>query len=233
MNIFKRLFNFFQSRANSMTDNLEDSVFIIEEKLEEMKADLSENIAHLGKIQALSIERNHEFKMDLNEIENFEKKAIDIIKKGQENEINKENTEKLAKEALFKKEEILAKIDATKDERDKLNQKVKSLQETVELIKTNISDWENELKILKAEIKVNQAEKNINQQMTELENMGTADKLEALKESILQYEMLSDSTIEAQDDELISLGNDIDFTLNEAETKASLALKKLKDQLEL
>tara|TARA_Y100000815_G_scaffold229480_1_gene218851 strand:+ start:6359 stop:7018 length:660 start_codon:yes stop_codon:yes gene_type:complete len=213
-----------------MIDNQDKPVDIIEQKLEYMRADLSNNIEYLRKVKALAIRAKNDSDNYVAEAEENENEAISILKKVQLNQIDIYEGNRLAKDALIKKEALLAKAKVTTAERNKLDYKVELLKGTVAVITSNISDYEKELDALKAEIKIIEAEQNINKQMTHLDAQSIDSRLKFLKEKTQQFEYLKEQPDDVPDD-YINLDDDIDFTLDDTVSKANEELKKLKEQL--
>ena len=225
MNIFKRLFKFFQAKANAMVNNLEDPEDLIEQKLEDLRAELSKNLESLSKIKALAIRTKNESDLYSSKAKGYEIQAIAVLKKAQRDELDADEADRLAKEALIKKETLSAKIKATVAECERLDYKVELLKGTVGVIKSNILDWENELKLLKVE-------QNINEQMAHRDTLSIKSRLEFLNEKTAQSQHLN-----AQPDDItdapINLDDDIDFTMDTTTSKVNEALKKLKEQLDI
>jgi len=226
MNIFRKLFIFFQAKANTMIDNQYELEDAIEEQLNRLKEELSYTTEHLNKVKALAIRVKNDNDEYASKAKKSENEAVAILKKVQLNQIDLYEGDRLAREALIKKEALLAKVKATAAERDKLDYKVELLKGNVAMIQSSISDWEKELDTLKAEIKLIEAEQNINKQMTHLNAQSIDDRLKFLKEKKQEFQDLKE-----QPDDYIYLDNDIDFTLDDTVSKANEDLKKLKEEL--
>ena len=102
----------------------------------------------------------------------------------------------------------------------------------METIKGNISNWENELKTLKARVKVSDATKNVNKQMAELDSTGTVSMLERMKEKVAQDEALAEAYGDLADSKT-SVDDEIDAAADMTEAKLDDDLAKLKEQLGL
>lgn len=226
MNIFRKLFNFFQAKANTMIDNQYELEDAIEEQLNRLKEELSYTTEHLNKVKALAIRVKNDNDEYATKAKKSENEAVAILKKVQLNQIDVYEGDRLAREALIKKEALIAKAKATAAEHDKLDYKVELLKGNVAMIQSNISDYEKELDTLKAEIKLIEAEQNINKQMTHLNAQSIDDRLKFLKEKTQEFQDLK-----AQPDDYINLDDAIDFTLDDTVSKANEYLKKLKEEL--
>ena len=106
------------------------------------------------------------------------------------------------------------------------------IQGTIQTIKDNISNWENELKTLKARVKVSDATKNVNKQMAALDNTGTVSMLERMKEKVAQEEALAEAYGDIADTNK-SIDDEINAAADTSEEKVDDELAKLKEQLGL
>ncbi|WP_028887725.1 PspA/IM30 family protein [Tenacibaculum ovolyticum] len=232
MNIFKRLFKIGQSETNSAIDNMEDPIKMTEQGIRDLRDDLKEGLESLAQIKALAIRAKNDLDELTSKAEDYQQKAILILQKAKTGSLDTNEADRLAKEALIKKEEASKQVSNSQLEAEKLNTSVSQLEHNVDEIKNNINKWENELKTLKARVKVSKATKNLNKQMAEIDNSSTVAMLERMKDKVNQEEALAEAygdiakSSKSIDDEL----NDaIDFTENNADND----LAKLKEQLGL
>lgn len=232
MNIFKRLFKIGQAEANSAIDKMEDPIKLTEQGIRDLRSDLEKSLESLAQIKALAIRAKNDIESYTSKAEDYQQKAMLILKKAQNKELEMNEADRLAKEALIKKEEASQEISRTKIEAEKLDSSVAQLEKNVQEIKNNINKWENELKTLKARVKVSKATKNLNKQMAELDSSSTVSLLERMKDKVAQEEALA----EAYGD-IASSTKTIDDELNSAldlkESNAENDLAKLKEQLGL
>ncbi len=230
MNFFKRLFKIGEAEANSAIDKMEDPIKMTEQGIRDMKVDLDKSLEALAQVKALAIRAKNDTDEFTAKAEDYQQKAMLILKKAQSGDLDTSEADRLAKEALVKKEEALQHVTRGKGETEKFNGSVSQLEKNVEEIKQNISKWENELKTLKARVKVADATKNVNKQMAEIDSSSTVSMLERMKDKVNQEEALA----EAYGD-IASASKSIDDELNKAaditETTAEDDLAKLKEQL--
>ncbi|WP_237275008.1 PspA/IM30 family protein [Tenacibaculum ovolyticum] len=232
MNIFKRLFKIGQSETNSAIDKMEDPIKMTEQGIRDLRDDLKEGLESLAQIKALAIRAKNDLDELTSKAEDYQQKAILILQKAKTGSLDTNEADRLAKEALIKKEEANKQASNSQLEAEKLNTSVSQLEHNVDEIKNNINKWENELKTLKARVKVSKATKNLNKQMAEIDNSSTVAMLERMKDKVNQEEALAEAygdiakSSKSIDDEL---NNAIDFTENNADTD----LAKLKEQLGL
>lgn len=232
MNVFKRLFKIGQAETNSAIDNMEDPIKMTEQGIRDMKEDLDKSLEALAQVKALAIRAKNDQEEFQNKAEEYQNKAIIILKKGHSKEIDSAEADRLAKEALIQKEAADKQVERAKEESAKFDTNVAQLQKTIQSIKGNISNWENELKTLKARVKVSNATKSLNKQMAEIDSTGTVSMLERMKEKVAQEEALA----EAYGD-IANASKSIDDEINKAadtsSAKANDDLAKLKEKLGL
>ncbi len=232
MNFFKRLFKIGEAEANSAIDKMEDPIKMTEQGIRDMKIDLEKSLEALAQVKALAIRSKNDTEEFASKAEDYQQKAMLILKKAQSGDLETTEADRLAKEALIKKEESLQHVTRGKSETEKFEGSVSQLEKNVEEIKQNISKWENELKTLKARVKVSAATKNVNKQMAEIDSSSTVSMLERMKDKVNQEEALA----EAYGD-IANASKSIDDQLDKAaditKSNAEDDLEKLKEQLGL
>ncbi|AFR34874.1 PspA/IM30 family protein [Riemerella anatipestifer] len=230
MNILKRLFRIGNAETHAAIDKLEDPIKMTEQGIREMKDQLSKSIDALAQVKALAIRRKNEQTALENQAEEYQSKAIILVQKGMKEEMPTEEADRLAKEALKKKELSLADSKIAETDRKKLESDVEKMQANINTLKSNIAKWESELKTLKARVQVSQVTKDINQKMSQLSNDSTIGMLEKMKEKVLQQEAVADAY-----GEIANASKSIDEEINQAadtsNAKAETALAALKEQL--
>ena len=230
MNIFKRLFSIGKAEAHSAIDKMEDPIKLTEQGIRDMKKDLDKSLESLAQVKAMAIRANNDKEEYALKAEDYQNKAMLILKKAQKGELKAENADRLAKEALIKKEESQKNAARTSAESEKFNTSVAQLEKNVGEIKSNISKWENELKTLKARIKVSKATKNLNKQMAEIDSSSTVSLLERMKEKVEQDEALAEAYGDIANDSK-SIDDELNAAIDTTEVSAESDLEKLKKQL--
>jgi len=232
MNIFKRLFKIGQAETNSAIDKMEDPIKLTEQGIRDMKLDLEKSMEALAQVKALAIRAKNDQETYQNKAKEYQDKAIIILKKAHNKEMEAAEADRLAKEALKQKEASEKQVEQAKSESAKFDNNVAQLQKNVQAIKSNISNWENELKTLKARVKVSNATKNLNKQMAELDSTGTVSMLERMKEKVAQEEALAEAYGDIAN-ATKSIDEELDAAADTTEAKADDELEKLKEQLGL
>ena len=195
-----------------------------------MKQDLDKSLEALAQVKALAIRAKNDQDEYQNKAEEYQSKAIIILKKAHNEQMDAAEADRLAKEALLKKEEAQKQVEQAKIESEKFDGNVAQLQKNIQNIKANISKWENELKTLKARVKVSNATKSLNKQMAELDSTGTVSMLERMKEKVAQEEALAEAYGDIASSKK-SIDDELDKAADLTTEKAEDELEKLKSQL--
>ncbi|PNW26660.1 PspA/IM30 family protein [Formosa algae] len=230
MNIFRRLFKIGEAETNSAIDKMEDPIKMTEQGIRDMKSDLEKSLEALAQVKALAIRAKNDQDEFQNKVDEYQNKAIIILKKAQAEELEVAEADRLAKLALVQKEGAEKQLLRAKEESVKFDNNVDQLQKNIQSIKSNISNWENELKTLKARVKVSNATKNLNKQMAELDSTGTVSMLERMKEKVAQEEALAEAYGDIAGASK-SVDEEIDNAVDTSKAKADNDLEKLKEQL--
>jgi len=230
MNIFRRLFSIGKAEAHSAIDKMEDPIKLTEQGIRDMKQDLDKSLEALAQVKAMAIRANNDKEEYALKADDYQNKAMLILKKAQKGELKAEDADRLAKEALIKKEESQKNATRTTAEAEKFNTSVAQLEKNVNSIKSNISKWENELKTLKARVKVSNATKNLNKQMAEIDSSSTVSLLERMKEKVEQDEALAEAYGDIANDSK-SIDDELNAAIDTTEVSAESDLEKLKKQL--
>jgi len=230
MNIFRRLFKIGESETNSAIDKMEDPIKMTEQGIRDMKLDLDKSLEALAQVKALAIRAKNEQEEHQNKVDDYQNKAILILKKAQAKEMGVSEADRLAKAALVQKEAAEQQVLQSQEDAVKFENNVAQIQKSIQTIKGNIGNWENELKTLKARVKVSNATKNLNKQMAELDSTGTVSMLERMKEKVAQEEALAEAYGDIAN-ATKSIDEEIDKAADTSKAKADDDLEKLKAQL--
>ncbi|WP_459211263.1 PspA/IM30 family protein [Aquimarina rhabdastrellae] len=230
MNFFKRIFKIGQAEVHSAIDNMEDPIKMTEQGIRDMKSDLDKSLEALAQVKAMAIRAKNDTEEYSAKAKDYQQKAMLILKKAQTGGLDTNEADRLAKEALVKKEQAQQHVNRSQEEATKFDESVAKLEKNVQEIKQNISKWENELKTLKARVKVSKATKNLNKQLAEIDGSSTVSMLERMKDKVSQEEALAEAYGDIADS-----GKSIDDQINKAidvtDVTADDDLAKLKEQL--
>lgn len=230
MEFLKRLFKIGTAEVHSAIDGIEDPITMTEQGIRDMKADLDKSLEALAQVKAMSIRSKNEVADFANKGEDYNEKAMLILKKAQSGELDSTEADRLATEALIKKEEAIVGQKRATADKEKFDLNVSQMESNVQTIKQNISKWENELKILRSRVKVADATKTMNKQMAQIDSNGTVALLERMKEKVAQEEALSEAYGDIANN-ANSIDDEIDKAIDVSKTKAKSELEKLKEEL--
>lgn len=231
MNIFSRLFRIGQAEAHSAVDKLEDPIKMTEQGIRELKEHLDQSLKAFAEVKALAIRSRNDMESSKKRAKDYEAKAILLLKKAEQGAIAADEADRLATEALSKKEEDVQFAAQKQAEVEKFDKNISQLDANIKKLRSQISAYENELRTLQARVKVSQATKNINKQMAQVDPSSTISMLEKMKEKVNQEEALAEAYGDIAN-ESKSLEDEIDSALGDSnKVAASDALAQLKEKL--
>jgi len=227
MNIFKRLFKIGEAEAHSAIEKMEDPIKLTEQGIRDLKVDLSKSIEALAQVKALSIRSKNDEKKYADQAGEYEEKAIAILKKS---DLEASEKDRLAEQALLKKQECESYAQKAKSEYQKTNQSAQDIETNINKLKSTISQWENELRTLKSRVKVSNAQTNLNKQIAEIDSNSTVSMLERMKEKVVQEEAKAEAYADIANN-TTSIDEEIDKAADVSSSKASDQLEALKKKL--
>lgn len=230
MGVFKRLFKVGQAEAHSAVDKLENPIKLTEQGIRDLKKDLDESLKALAEVKAMAIRSKNEVKTFKSKADDYENKAIQLLKKAQSGEIEGGDADRLASEALAKKESFAQDMNRAKEDMQRFDTNVAQLDSKIKKLKSDISSYENELRTLKARVKVSEATAKVNKQMAQIDSSSTVSMLERMKDKVAQQEALAEAYGEVAGEDK-SLDDEIDSALNAGDTKSTDDLAALKSKL--
>jgi phage shock protein A len=227
MNIFKRLLKIGQAEIHALVDKMENPIHLIEKGIEEMKQQLSElteayitNRAHLIRSENLA-------KNKLNDAASYEDKAMLLLQKAHQQEIDAAKADQLALEALNIKKKLTSEAAEVTNEAAIYSEKNNLLNSKIDILKFNIAKWEKELSTLKAKQLINKASEFANRQMAHIDNNSTIELLEKMKTK-LEHQEAYNEALEKYSQQHIE--NEIDYLLRKSDT-ANEELEALKRKI--
>lgn len=232
MSFFKRLFRVAESEAHSAVDRLEDPIKMTEQGLRDLRKDLQSAMQGLAQVKALQIRTRREAGEKKELASGYETKAMLLLQKGQSGAMDAGEADRLAGEALAKREHAqTAALTVAKDAEGQ-DVMVAQLEASVRKIKSQISTWESELSTLRARAKVAGATRKLNQQLARADSSGTIAMLEKMKGKVAEEEALAQSYGEMASVET-SVDAEIDKALASggAEVKSADSLAALKAKM--
>jgi phage shock protein A len=175
----------------------------------------------------MAIRSKNDFSTNKSKAQDYENKAIQLLKRSQSGDLDGAEADRLAGEALSRKEEFTAAMNQAKTEMDRFENNVAQLDKKVKKLRADISAYENELRTLKARVKVSEATAKVNKQMAQIDSTSTVSMLERMKDKVAQQEALAEAYGEVAG-ESRSLDEEIDQALGDEDKAADLAALKAK-----
>ncbi len=197
--IFQRLFKVGQSEAHSVLDKLEDPIKLSEQAMRDLKKDLHDSLQSLAEVKAIVIRLNKEAEDNKRLAADYERKAMLLLQKAQGGELVLAEAERLAREALSRKEEAASRALESSRQAQAQQQMAEKLQSNINDLKSKVAAYENDLVLLKARSKTANATRKINQRLADIDPSGTVSLLERMKEKVNEQESLAQAYGELAD----------------------------------
>ncbi len=211
MNLFQRFFKVIQSFLHGFLNHIQNPILMAEQAIRDLKKDYDTSMRNLAEIKALSIESKEKISQNTEMAKDYEKKALILLQKAQNGEIEQEKADRLASEALKKKQEAIEEIKKQTLNVRNYDSMSEKLETKIAGLKEQIENWEGQVKTLKARHKVAVTTQQINQKMLSKSDNNAQALLENLKETVNKEEALATAY-----DEMNTIETDIDKEINEA-----------------
>ena len=229
--IFQRIFKVTQSEAHATMDRFEDPIKMSEQGLRDLKKSLQTSMVSLAQVKSLAIRLQKEADDHKKMAADYERKAMLMLKRMQEGQMEDAEAERLATAALSKKEEALQRAATVSGDHQTQQKMADQLQVKVEELKRQISKYENEVVTLRARARTASSMRKINQQLAGADASGTVAMLEKMKNKVQEEESLAEAYGELSD-----VGGTIDEDIDKAlalpsSTAASDSLAELKKKM--
>lgn len=234
MSFFSRIFKIGQSEAHSMMDRFEDPIKLTEQGIRDLKSDFQGALTSLAEVKAIAIRTRKEAENKKKLAADYERKAMLLLQRGQSGQLDMAEAERLATEALSKKEQHSNEAVRVSQEAERHGQMADQLQANVNKIKSTISTHENELITLKARAKTASSTKKINKQLSKMDSSGTIAMLEKMKAKVEEDESLAlayadiatpDKTVDDEITSALESGKSATASANLLELKKKMGLE--------
>ncbi len=233
MSIFKRLFKVGQSHAHTIVDKMEDPIKITEQGIRDLKKDLHEAMKSLAEVKGIAIRTRKEAENKKKLAADYERKAMLLLQKTQQGEMDQADAERLATEALSKKETQAGEAVRLSQEAERHEKMAATLQANVNKTKSTITTFDNDLVTLKARAKTAASTKKINQQIAKVDSSGTISMLEKMKAKVDEEESLAIAYGDMANADK-SVDDEINAALSDSKSiSASAGLLELKQKMGL
>jgi phage shock protein A len=209
--IFQRIFKITQSEAHAGMDKFEDPIKMSEQGVRDLKTSLQASMVSLAQVKSLAIRLQKETDDHKKRAADYERKAMLLLKRMQGGDMDGAEAERLATEALAKKEEALQRYTTVSGEQQAQQRMADQLQTKVEELKRQISKFENEVVTLRARARTASSMRKINQQLAGADASGTVAMLEKMKNKVQEEESLAEAYGQLSD-----VGGTIDEDIDKA-----------------
>jgi len=191
MSIFSRIFKITQSETHAVIDKMENPIKMTEQGIRDLKKDLQDAMTSLAEVKGIGIRTRRDAENKKKLAADYERKAMMLLQKMQNGELDAAEAERLAAEALSQKEKGAAEAVRQAQEAERHEQMASQLQANVNKIKSTITTYENDLVTLRARAKTASATKKINQQISKIDSSSTIAMLEKMRDKVEEDESLA------------------------------------------
>lgn len=191
MSLFKRLFKVGQAEAHAIVDKIEDPIRLTEQGIRDLRKDLQAAMTSLAEVKSIGIRTRKESDNKKKLSADYERKAMLLLQKMQGGSLDPAEAERLAGEALSKKESESNEAIRLSQEAERHEQMASTLQANVNKIKSTVTTYENDLVTLKARARTAASTRKINEQLSKVDSSGTIAMLEKMKAKVEEDESLA------------------------------------------
>ena len=191
MGIFQRMFRMGKAEVHSALDQLEDPIKLTEQGIRDLKKDLNAAMTSLAEVKGQGIRLRKQAEENRKAAEDYERKAMMLLKRAQAGEIEASQADRLAAESLGRKDDSATRAATLAKDGEQQEITAANLQSQVDKLKSTIASYENDLVTLRARAKTAAATKKINKQLAKVDSSGTIAMLERMKERVEEDESLS------------------------------------------
>jgi phage shock protein A len=204
-----------------------------EQGIRDLKKDLNAAMTSLAEVKGLGIRLRKQAADNKKAAANYERKAMLLLQKTQNGELDETEADRLAAEALNRKDESASRAATLAEDAKQQEAMAAQLQTQVEKLKSALAGYENDLVTLRARARTAAAAKKINRQLTKVDSTGTMAMLERMKERVEEDESLAQAYGELADSSK-TVDEEIDTVLKDtgagsdklAELKAKMGIEK-------
>jgi phage shock protein A len=199
MGIFSRLFKVGQAEAHNVVNKLEDPIRMTEQGIRDLKRDLQGAMTGLAEVKGVALRMSKEAEDAKRQASEYERKAMLLLQRAQDGQLNMAEADRLATEALAQKDIVSERATRLLRDAEQQHRMSAQLQEKVSQLKSTITTHENELITLRARAKTAASTKKINQQLAKIDSSSTIAMLERMKNKVEEDEALAQAYGEVAD----------------------------------
>jgi phage shock protein A len=218
MSIFNRIFRVTQAETHAMIDKIENPIKMTEQGIRDLKKDLQQAMTSLAEVKGMAIRTRRDSDGKKKLAADYERKAMMLLQKMQNGDMDQADADRLAGEALNQKEQYSGEAVRQAKEAERHEQMASQLQASVNKIKSAVTTYENDLVTLRARAKTASATKKINKQIARVDSSGTIAMLEKMRSKVEEDESLASAY-----GEMASVDKSVDDEINAALSSGSTA----------
>lgn len=229
MGIFKRIGDVFRSNVNSAIDDIEDAVKMTAQGIRDLNEQLGEARKAMAAAKANSIRAQREYEAAMLRPQEYENKAMALLKRVQSGALSAEDGDRLAGEALAKKEGFEKEVEHRKKIYLSMKGNADKFESEVNKLRKEIETWENKAKTLKSRKELADARVAYREKVSAVDSSSTVNMLKRMEENVDKAEALAEA-----EDQLSLAETSTDDEINaalEAPEKSSDALEALKKKM--
>ena len=211
MGIFSRLFKVGQAQAHAAVDKLEDPIKFTEQGIRDLKTDLQNAMTGLAEVKGVSIRLTKEAEDAKRQSDEYERKAMLLLQRFKDGQLDQAQAERLATEALNQKELVSQRATKLGQDAEQQQRLATQLQDKVQQLKTTVTTYEQELITLRGRAKTAESTKKINQHLAQVDSSSTIAMLERMKRKVEEDEALAQAY-----GEVGQPGTSVDAEINKA-----------------
>ena len=193
MSLLKRMLTFGKAEANAALDSMEDPAKMAEQGVRDLKKDLGDAMQSLAQVKAQAIRSKRDLQKQKDAAADYERKAMMLIRRAESGEIAVEEADRLATQALGMRDQAVTRASEVQREVERFDAMTGKLEGNVQTLKSQIGQWENELRTLKARSQVGQATRKLNEQLAKVDSSGTISMLERMRDKVQEEESLAEA----------------------------------------
>ena len=191
MGIFARLFKVGQAQAHAVVDKFEDPIKLTEQGIRDLKTDLQNAMTGLAEVKGVSIRLTKEAEDAKRQADEYERKAMLLLQRFKDGQLDQAQAERLATEALNQKELVSQRATRLGHDAEQQQRMATQLQDKVQQLKTTVTTYEQELITLRGRAKTAESTKKINQHLAQVDSSSTIAMLERMKRKVEEDEALA------------------------------------------
>lgn len=211
MNLLQKLFKIMQSFLHAFVNHVQDPILMAEQAIRDLKKDYDTSMKSLAEIKSISIDAKNKIVAQTEIAKDYERKALTLLQKAQNGDLEQTTADRLASEALKKKQTAIETAKKLTFDSKNFDGMAEKLEAKIANLKEQILNWENEVKTLKARHNVAITSQKITKQMVSMSGNNAQALLENMKDKVNQEEAMAQAY-----DEITTIESDIDKEINDA-----------------